>query len=297
MLPNSVVSEVVDGLTEIWGYASREPHPIEVVSARGVTHYDLHCAASLEDQLRRTAELALSGRRGANGVPLLADVHAALVVQQALRARVVDEPYAAEDAVELFVAGAADREPPTPVLASLLCGEAERTGDVERLDDATALILAQDHPDAGLGLAATRVCVSRVLRDLDVRPVTDHLVDVGRADAGAALADRAARVELLLVTGTGGDEVLAELAALGRALGAGLTGVGVQPLDPELLAQLAAVFSLATPAVSAAVSRGWATSGQELGRRAEAEALFRIAGKPAGRALSLLLTGSGRVGA
>jgi hypothetical protein len=291
VLPPGLGQEVVNGVTEILSGGGSSRYAVEVVSARGVTHYDLHWSEPVEDRMREAAALALAAPAAANGVPVLTDADAALAVQQALRARLVDEPYAAEDALEAFVARAAEADPsrPTPALISLLGGETERTGETDLLERATELIRAHRRPVAGLGLAATQVCVSRVIRGLEVTPVLAHLDALSQGDPGPELTDRAARLELLLVTADGEGLQLRELAALGRRLGAGLTGASVDPTAVDLLAQLAAVFALTTPAASAAVSRGWTADVAELGRRAEAEVLFRITGLPPGPALSMLL--------
>ena len=76
--------------------------------------------------------------------------------------------------------------------------------------------------------------------------------------------------------------------AVGGWLGAGLKGRAVRPLSPADTAYLAAVFGLVDEELTKGLRRRWGGSAHDLRRRAEAEALFEIAGRPAGPALSWL---------
>ena len=174
----------------------------------------------------------------------------------------------------------------------------ERTGQGELLELATDWLLRTPTAQPGVGLAGARICLSRILTDRPVAPVTDHLARLARTPpAGRSLLDQAAVLELDLLTmsrpasRTDLRRVTAALKAVGPWLGAGLKGRAVRPLGPDALAYLAAVLALTSEEISTSMRRRWGTSARELGEDASVEALAGLTGLPARPAHGWLVLG------
>lgn len=264
--------------------------PVEIRAARGTVRYDLCWVGPVQEVADAAAAVALAraGRR-----PL--DVDAALLVQQLVRGGRAEEPRVAEDALDLAVAQAVERDDPDPRAVSLLCGEYERYGDLRLLDLARRWVLGTREPRAGLGLAATRFCLAEVARGGEVEPVLTHLSALGAAGSGRTVETRAAALELRLVTGpppgtTGGGtgRELAELQRLGGWLGAGLSGTAIRDLPVETAAHLAAVLALSGEEAGRRLRPLWGCDAEQLSRWTAETVLSRIGDPPVGAALSWL---------
>jgi hypothetical protein len=259
------------------------PHrvPVRVSSARGVTAYDLTWVAPVEDVL---AGLGASLVRAP-----LAGVDAALAVQHVLVRGVTDDPARAEDALDRFAGRLLDAAPAlAPREIGYLGAEFERTGDAEMLAAATAALLEIRTPAPGVGLAATHVCVARMVAGQPVAEVLGHLAGLA-AVASAAGSDDDLAVQLELLAVGPGRATPAELSVwaevdvlldeLGVRLGAGLRGRPVRPLPVDDLAYLSVVLGLLPEEVGAAIRRAWGMSPHALARRTEAEVVERLAGQ------------------
>ena len=156
------------------------------MSARGVTRYDLHAARPYDEIVTAAAEDALNGPTSPAGIVRLADVHAALAVQQALLAGWVDDPDPAEDALDLFLARTLDQPSGDPFLISFACAEFGRTGADEPLDATARWLRDQQAPIPGLGMAVSQASLLRVLRGFEVQPLIDWLIGLGPADLSRA---------------------------------------------------------------------------------------------------------------
>jgi hypothetical protein len=155
-------------------------------------------------------------------------------------------------------------------------------------------------------MAATELCLARLLLGQPVAPVLDHLTDLAReADQPpltSPLVEQAALLELEIVTMARAEPpgrpegaaatVTSRVAALGGWVGAGLKGRAVPPVPVEALAHLASVLALLPEHLSAELRPLWGCSAHELGRRGQAEALGRLGCGPAGTALSWLVLGA-----
>lgn len=297
--------ETVRDTVELSGAEAGE-YLVELRSARGLTHFALGVAEPLEAVLQQHAVAVLAGPRTAAGVVRLADVDAALAVQRALASGLLAEPELAEEALDLFTVRLPEDEQPGPRMVGYLCGEHSRTGDPELLDRAADAVLGADGPGPGLGMAATELCLARLLRGEPLAPVLDHLArlagEAGLVPAAAPPAAQAAVLELEVVTmartgpppsrgGPAGD-VTARVAALGGWLGAGLKGRAVRPLPVDVLAHLVSVVALLPENLGAALRPRWGCSAHELARRGQAGVLRRLdSGRP-GPALSWLVLGA-----
>jgi hypothetical protein len=219
-------------------------------------------------------------------VVALPGVDAALVLQHLLVGRRLGNPDQADDALGLFVTRTAEAEVRDGRGVSLLCGEFERTGDPDLLEQASAHLLALDRSVPGLGLAAAQVCVARLGQGWPLDPVLTQLGRlVGRG--GADGLDRvAADLELRLTAASRTDDddaaalrsVDAAVRRIGAALGAGLLGRPVRPLPVDQQAHLAVVLGL-LPA-------------HDVARLAQAQVLSRLVGQPARAAHSWLVMGA-----
>jgi hypothetical protein len=291
ILPRGVAEERERGQTELF---CSEPgrFSVQLVSARGVTRYDLHAAQPYEEIVTEAAAMAMNGPTSSAGIVRLTDVHAALAVQQALLAGLIDDPYPAEDALDLFLARALDQPSGDPFLVSLACAESGRTGADEPLDAAVRWLQHHQALTPGLGMAVSQVSLLRVLRGFDVQPLIDWLIGLGPADValpiGAAIRLERIAVAALRDEPGRNDERLAAAVLVGGLLGAGLKGRAVRPLSAADTAYLAAVFGLADEELTRGLRRRWGGTARELMQRAEAEVLFEITGRPAGPALSWL---------
>ncbi|WP_375423973.1 hypothetical protein [uncultured Friedmanniella sp.] len=262
---------------------------VETRSARGVTRYEIGVAEPLEATLADAASTLVAGPRTGAGTLRLADVDAALVVQHGLaRGLGPDDQIAAEDGLDLFGSRLPEEGPFDPRTVAFLCGEHLRTADPEPLAWATRGVLSAARPEPGLGVAATRVCLARLVAGRSVAPVLDHLrALVAEAAAGPAAGaaptarrDQAALVELEVVTmpqsGPTPAGLLARTVALGGWLGAGLRGRAVPPLPLDELGHLALVLALLPEPVSVELARRWGAGAHELARRARTEVLVRL---------------------
>jgi hypothetical protein len=255
--------------------------PVRVSSARGVTAYDLTWVAPVDEVLAELGGSLASAR--------LADVDAALVVQLLLARGMTEDAEAAEDALDRFTGGLLDEAPALePRAIGFLSAEFERTGEAELLDAAIGGLLRTAAPAAGIGLAATHLCVARMAAGQPVAEVLAHLAALTAAASGDRLDDLAVRLELLAVgPGRGTSVELAVptrmdtlLQRIGPSLGAGLRGRPVRPLPVDDLAHLSVVLGLLPEEVGAATRRTWGTSPHALARRTEAEVIARLAGQP-----------------
>lgn len=280
-------------------------YDVELRSARGLTGYTLRAADPLEMVLQRTATAALERPRTASGVVPLPDVDAALAVQRALASSLLEDPDVAEEALDLYSARLAEDPPADPRTVGYLCGEHSRTADPEPLRLAGRAVLASWAPVPGLGMAATELCLARLLAGESIAPVLDHLVrlagEAGLQAAAAPLAEQASLLELEVVTmaraltegrAPAGSTVTRRVAALGGWLGAGLQGRAVTPLPVDGLAHLAAVLALLPEPVSAELRPRWGCTAHELARRGQTEVLCRLGSEAAGPALSWLVLGT-----
>ena len=291
VLPRGVAEEPERGQTELFCW---EPgrFTVQLVSARGVTRYDLHAAPPYDEILTAAAVTAMDGPTSSAGIVRLNDVHAALAVQQALLTGRIDDPYPAEDALDLFLARALDQPSGDPFLVSLACAESGRTGADEPLDAATRWLSDHQTLTPGLGMAVSQVSLLRVLRGFEVQPLIDRLIGLGPADVAGPIdaATRLERIAIATLRDEPGrhDERSAAAIVVGGWLGAGLKGRAVRPLSAAETAYLTAVFGLADEELTRGLRRRWGGTARELMQRAEAEVLFQITGRPAGPALSWL---------
>ena len=129
----------------------------------------------------------MNGPTSSAGIVRLTDVHAALAVQQALLAGRIDDPYPAEDALDLFMARALDQPSGDPFLVSLACAESGRTGADEPLDAAARWLQDQQALIPGLGMAVSQASLMRVLRGFEVQPLIDWLIGLGPADVAGPI--------------------------------------------------------------------------------------------------------------
>jgi hypothetical protein len=290
-LPRGVVEERERAHSEL---SCCEPgrFTVELVSARGVTRYDLRAAQPYDEVITDAAIMAMNWPTSSAGIVRLADVHAALAVQQALLAGRLDDPYLAEDALDLFMARASDQPFGDAFLVCFACAESGRTGADEPLDAAARWLADQQVLTPGLGMAVSQASLMRVLSGFEVQPLIDWLIGLPEADvAGPIMA--AMHLERITVSALRDQpgrnaERMASALVVGGWLGAGLKGRAVRPLSAADTAYLAAVFGLADEELTRRLGRGWGGTAHELMHRAEAQALFEITGRPAGPALSWL---------
>jgi hypothetical protein len=280
-------------------------YAVELRSARGLTGYTLRVANPLEAVLQQTAEAALERPRTTSGVVPLPDVDAALAVQRALASSLLVDPEVAEEALDLYTARLPEDPPADPRTIGFLCGEHSRTADQELLQQATRAVLNSRQPAPGLGMAATELCLARLLSGEPVAPVLDHLVRLAaesqRGAAATPVAEQASLLELEVVTMArppaegrtrSGSALTGRVAALGGWLGVGLKGRAVTPLPLDRLAHLVAVLALLPEPVSAELRPRWGCTAHELARRGQTEVLCRLADEALGSALSWLVLGT-----
>ncbi len=267
--------------------------PVQVSSARGVTAYDLTWVAPVEEVLAEIGVSLVPGR--------LADVDAALAVQHVLARGETEDPEAAEDTLDRFTGRLLDAAPALgPREIGYLSAEFERTHETEVLDAAAAGLLEVATPIAGVGLAATHLCVAAMVAGRPVEDLLGHLAGLAAmAVPGPGLADLAARLELLAVgpgRGTSAEllvwaEVEELLDRVGSWLGAGLRGRPIRPLPVDDLAHLSVVLGLLPEEVGASTRRAWGMSPHALARKTEAEVIARLAGEPPRAAYGWLVLG------
>ena len=267
--------------------------PVRVSSALGVTAYDLTWVASTEDVLVELGAALVPGR--------LTDVDAALVVQHVLALAQIDDPEGVQDALDRFTGRLLESSSaPDPREIGYLCAEFERTGEAEVLDAATTGLLDLT-PVQGVGLAATQVCVARMVAGRPVDAVLGHLARLAAVGApGSRLTDLAVRLELLAVgprSGSPADaSIKAELDALldrvGLRLGAGLRGRPVRSLPVDDLAHLSVVLGLLPEELGATARRAWGMGPHALARKIETDVVARLAGERPRAAYGWLVLGT-----
>jgi len=254
---------------------------------------------------------------------------AAMILQHALAQAWITEVDDAAEALDLFtvrLGEPADLEPddldpdvgpPGPALApsstlmspfqaAFCCGEFSRTGDTELLDQAARIVLLTSTPTAGLGVAATQLCLALVLSGADVQPVLGHLAEVSRRrvvlqpGTPGSVARLTAELELIAVTSAsepsrggpiGDPDLLARVDSLGRRLGSGLKGRPVRPLPVVELAHLTTVLQLLPDGTGEVLTGAWGCSPRVLAARAVPEVVARLEGQPAGLAHVWLMLG------
>lgn len=229
---------------------------VEVRSAGGTVNYRLRWSPTPERVLRAAAEAAAGAPVNTAGVVVITDVATALVLQLGCQLGLPDTERA-EDALDLFrlrsladpdrVGPGANR--PDARLASFWCGEFDRTGEIELIEAATA-VLAEPASGGGAArqIAFRDLVLARLTASLDPPPWTVAM------------------------------PTPADLAGWGARLGAGLTGRPVRELSTDTVAEGAAVLAMVPESVSAELDRYWACPARELGRRAEAMALAELGG-------------------
>jgi hypothetical protein len=183
---------------------------------------------------------------------------------------------------------------------SLLCGEFERSGDPDLLEQASAHLLALDRPVPGLGLAAAQVCVARLGQGWPLDPVLTRLGQLVQPGGEDGLYRVAADLELRLTAAPRAAEgedparrsVDAAVGRIGAALGAGLRGHPLRPLPVDQQAYLAVVLGLLPETVGARARPGWGVPTHDVARLAQAQVLARLAGQPPRAAHSWLVMGA-----
>jgi len=277
-------------------------HLVELRSAQGATALELCWTPGPEALLAAAASEAMSAPTTPAGVVALPDLDAALVVQQAARQAAL-QSVPVEDALDLFTARLVDDGTRAgPLAAVFLCGEFERTADSELLAAATRVVL-EGTPAAGLGVAATRVCLARLVAGLSFRAVTERVRAVAATlDAPrlleAAVDRQLSAAELLIVTASAASGIeqgsgpsgrpvppsalFRLLRALGLQLGAGLPGSAVSPLPTDRLAHLTTIFGLLPEDLATSTRPHWGVSASELAERAVPMLLDRLQHEPLG---------------
>jgi hypothetical protein len=288
---------------------AREPctASVELRSARGLRTLELTWTPTAEQVLGDAAAALLAARRGPVGVAVLTAPEAALVVQSALVAGLVEDADDARDALDLYLTRL-DEDDLDPVLAALyLCGEYTRSADPELLAVATRSILRPEQPVPGLGLVATRICVARLLAGWSPQPVMDRLLALSRAAQPDDATTRAV-TELLVVTRSadaGGDsrgspwsnradadDLLRRILALGTELGSGLPGGPLTPPSDDRLGQVIATLAVVPDDLAEPTRREWGIPARELAARSVPTLLARLDRHAVGRGhvwLSLLV--------
>ena len=273
---------------------------VEVRSRRGVTAYDMEWVEPLDDQLAALGDGLLDGPRNRAGVVVLPDVDPALVLQSLLVRGRLGDPEEADEALGLFLARAADSPVGGPRGVSLACGEFERTGEEDLLEQATGQLLGLDQPMPGLGLAAAQLCMARLSHGWSPDPVLAHLGRLtGTADENSL--DRVAvDLELWLTAAPRGSEddagrrrsVAAAVGRIGAVLGAGLRGRPVRPLPVDQQSYLAVVLGLLPEGLAGQYRTEWGVTPHDVARSTHAQVIARLAGQPVRAAHSWLIMGA-----
>lgn len=269
---------------------------VELSSARGTTRYSIQVPKRQAMLVSRAADDALRGPSTAAGVVKLADVHAALAVQQALLGGDVDDRVGAEDALELFLARRLENLPTDPLLTSFAATEAERTGEPDLLRAAIGWWAGPSGFIPGLGLALGPLYLAALTQGLAAPQLPRWW---GRVESPIGAQSHpiawAAELEHLMIAGShppGTDQTSRRLqaaSAVGSWLGAGFKGTAVRPLPVADVAYLATVLRLCGEDLSGQLTTRWGYGPTEVVERAQAEVRWRIADLPAGAALSWLI--------
>lgn len=185
---------------------------VEVREPRGTTVLELTWAASLEAALRSTCAEVVRGRPSGAG---------ALVVSEALSARVCGDPEAAEAYLDGF-----EDDPEAPAFAAAaLAAEAVRTSRTSRLDRAQR-VLAACVPDVGYGRAAMRTWLAGIQAG---RAPDDRLAELFSRTGRTPRA----QLELSLVGYRSADSAIPALAGIVTELGGALPGRPLSMGDVE----------------------------------------------------------------
>lgn len=280
---------------DVYELRSDEPRTadIELRSARGLRRLRLAWTPRGAELLAEAAGSQLDRPRGPVGVVRLPDLDAAIVVQHARRAELLDTPEEAEDTLDLFTARF-DPEHPEPALSGLfLCGEYERTGDPDLLQLASDQVLRTTGPEPGLGFAATRICAALVAANSSPQPVMEHVITVaGELSSRIGAADLASLAELLVITHRtrpdrcppdAEDPLLRSVLALGTRLGSGLPGAPVRPLPTAGLGHLLATFAALPDSLAEPTGRAWGVPAADLAARLTPTLIARLVAEPLGR--------------
>ena len=262
-------------------------YPIELRSARGTNRIDLSWVPAADDLVGGLSEHWLRGDRSSAGVALLPGGGAGLAVQQAFIARFGDTGTDVEDTLAVHTARLLDQPDLSIMDLAFLAQETVRTGDRDPLRAATTALLDLTGPVAGLGLAATRLCLaeltaggdpSAVLRRL--RELTDRLDAPGVQAGSDHLLGAAVALEMITVTGPPGGgataTVLPYALAVGAELGAGLPGHRLGRIRPSVAVYAAAVLDLLPEALGPELEEHWAASPHQLAQRTRNAALAEV---------------------
>ena len=290
VVPDGIALERDDELIQL-GAADPRTADVELRSARGVVSLRLCWTPSAAELLAETAAGELARPPGPRGVIGLPGLDAAVVVQYALGAELVDDPDAAGDALDQFTArwdagrGTGGRVD-AGVGGLFLCGEYERSRDQSVLDLAVETVLAADHPEPGLGIAGSRICAALVAAGRSPGPVLHRLVALAARPAPEGAL--AAVLELRMVTqptvpGAATDGLLGPVLALGTRLGSALPGGPVVPPPTDVLGQLLAIFATLPDALAEPTRRAWGVPAADLAARLVPTLIAALADRPTGR--------------
>lgn len=262
-------------------------YPIELRSARGTKRIDLCWVPAADDLVGGLSKHWLSRDRSSAGVALLPAGGAGLAVQQSFVTRLGDGGTDMEDALAVHTARLLDLPRLSIMDLAFLAQESVRTGEPEPLATATSTLLELTTPVAGLGLAATRLCLaelttggdpSAVLRQL--RSLTERLGE-WRPEAGDDhLLAAAIALEMITVTGppSGGpvSGTLPYALAIGAELGAGLPGHRLGTIRPSVAVYAAAVLDLLPESLGPQLEAHWATTPHQLAQRTRNAAIAEV---------------------
>lgn len=214
LVQDPVVLDHEDGIQTL---RSTRPgrYGVELRSARGSRRIDLSWVPTIDELLAWLGPQWLADDR--TGVrqpdrfkrPILPDSGAALGLQYALGAHILDEPEIADDALTRHTARLLDLDRLSSHDLAYLAQETSRTGDLDPLDHAHAQLVARTEPTMGLGLAATRVCLAQLAAGsvptsvLDrMRALSRRVVERRPVDRDASeIPDEITALELTVVSG------------------------------------------------------------------------------------------------
>ena len=298
VVPDGIEIDRDDELLQLTAAEARAAE-IELRSARGVITLGLRWTQTAGELLGEAAAGELARPPGPRGVIGLPGLDAAVVVQYALGAELVEDPDGAGDALDQFTSRLdPERMAGDPgdsgIGAIYLCGEYERTGDPVLLDLAADVVMRVARPEPGLGIAASRICAALLaagrLPDRVLRRLLTLAASTPTADTLASLT------ELRVVTQPTGpaeaaQPLLEAVLALGTRLGSGLPGEPVDPPPVEILGQLLAILATLPDALAEPTRQAWGVPAADRAARLVPTLIDRLAERPVGRGhvwLSLL---------
>lgn len=256
----------VDGGTELLG--SPGSHAVELRDSNGTTELELCWAPEWDELLLRSAHLALSGGRLANGVPRLETAGAGLVVRQALRYGLLEDPDEGVDALDALADGLL-RTPVHTAQAVILLSSwlLENSSNEELRTFVDAFRGMRVGP--GVGLAGTHLALACLSVGDDPAVVLEHLSTLAReADPHREDVDSVSHAELMLVTG--GQEAAAVInacTAIAADLGHGLPGERLPGLSLVERSQRAAVLDLVPDQLVPTLTADWGVAPAVLAER------------------------------